>query len=183
MYKLTNIIKTVASVTENAGARPRFGLVTSVDAVNATARVMLQPEGVLSGWLPVLSQWVGNGWGAWCPPTPGDQVLVLAQEGDAEHGVIVGRAFSASDPPPPAAVGEVWLVHATGSALRLRNSGTVEIIGPVAVAGTITVTGDLIATGNLIDQHGSLAALRDHYNLHIHQESNGSSTSTTSQPD
>lgn len=183
MYHLPNIIRSISATTEGGTARPRFGLVTSVDPVAVTARVLLQPEGVLSGWLPILSPWVGNGWGAWCPPGPGDQVMVLAQEGDAEHGVIIGRAFSEGDAPPPAAVGELWLVHATGSTLRLRNSGTIEIIGPVTVSGTVTVTGDIVATGNVIDQHGSLAGLRNHYDLHVHHQSDGSATSTTSQPD
>lgn len=183
MYELSNLIKSISATTEGGTARPRFGLVTSVDPASATARVTLQPEGVLSGWLPVLSPWVGSGWGAWSPPSPGDQVMILAQEGDAEHGVIIGRAFSDSDPPPPAAAGELWLVHETGSTIRLRNSGTVEIIGPVTVMGTVTVTGDVIASGNLVDQHGSLAALRSHYDLHVHRQSDGSNTYVTSQPD
>ena len=60
----------------------------------------LQPEGVLTGWLPVLSPWIGSGWGMCCPPVPGDQVLVIAQEGEAEHGLIIGRAFSSTQTPP-----------------------------------------------------------------------------------
>src|SRR4051794_35688610 len=94
MDRFLNIMKQHAGALDQGAAQPRFGTVTSVNATAATAKVQLQPEGVLSGWLPIMSPWVGAGWGMYCPPAPGDQVLVLAQEGDADHGVIVGRAFS-----------------------------------------------------------------------------------------
>jgi len=158
-------------------AQPRFGTVTSVDPDTATARVLLQPEAVLSGWLPVLSPWIGAGWGMSCPPSPGDQVLVLAQEGDAEHGVIIGRAFSAVAAPPGALAGELWLVHATGSFVKLLNNGTVQI------QGNVTITGDVKATGNISDAHGKLADLRAHYNLHRHTDSRGGQTSLSDQQD
>jgi len=187
--RLANVVKSYASALDNGIGRPRFALVTSVDAASATARVALQPEGVLSGWLPILAPSTGAGWGLWCPPSPGDQVLVLAQEGDADQGVIVGRAFSLSDPPPAAAPGELWLVHASGSTLRLLNSGTIEMIGPVeiigsvqitgsvTVQGSVIVTGDVAAQGSLSDAHGTVAALRGHYDSHTHVQANGGATS------
>ena len=45
---------------------PRFGTVSSVDPGTATARVTLQPEGVLSGWLPLLTPWGRKRMGDWC---------------------------------------------------------------------------------------------------------------------
>lgn len=151
-----NAIKAQSGAMDQTVGQPRFGVVTSVDPANATARVSLQPEGVLSGWLPVLSPFVGAGWGLVCPPSPGDQVLVIAQEGDAEHGIIVGRAFSANMAPPPAPAGEFWLVHKSGSFLKFLNDGSVQ------------VKGDLHVDGDIADRHGSLASLRDHYNTHRH---------------
>jgi type VI secretion system (T6SS) baseplate-like injector VgrG len=115
MERLLNVIKQHAGGLDQGGGQPRFGVVTSVNPTAATARVTLQPEGLLSGWLPVLSPWTGAGWGMCCPPSPGDQVLVLAQEGDAEHGMIVGRAFSNTQATPATPVGELWLVHGSGS--------------------------------------------------------------------
>ena len=102
MERFLNAIKTHADALVQTQAQPRFGTITSVDPNTGTARLTLQPEGVLSGWLPVLSPWVGPGWGMICPPAPGDQVLVLAQEGAAEHGVIVGRIFSVNSVLQPA---------------------------------------------------------------------------------
>jgi phage baseplate assembly protein gpV len=171
MDRFVNALKGEAGRLDQIQAQPRFGLVTSVDPVNATVRVMLQPESVLSGWLPVMSPWVGAGWGMSCPPAPGDQVLVLAQEGDAEHGIVVGRAFSSVASAPQAPSGELWLVHQSGSFLKLQNDGTVR------------VSGDLHVAGDVYDSHGSLAMLRGHYDQHIHTDSRGGPTSTTSQQD
>jgi phage baseplate assembly protein gpV len=171
MDRFVNALKSEAGRLDQIQAQPRFGLVTSVDPVNATVRVMLQPESVLSGWLPLLSPWVGAGWGMSCPPAPGDQVFVLAQEGDAEHGVVVGRAFSNIASAPQAPAGELWLVHRSGSFLKLRNDGTVQI------------SGDLHVAGDVYDRHGSLASLRGHYDGHIHTDSRGGATSTTNEQD
>jgi hypothetical protein len=110
MERFLNIIKQQAGALDQGASQPRFATVQSVNPATATAKVTLQPEGVLSGWLPILSPWIGAGWGMCCPPSPGDQVLILAQEGDAEHGIIVGRAFSNTQPPLATPVGELWLV-------------------------------------------------------------------------
>ena len=177
MDRFLNALKSQAGALDQGLAQPRFGTVTSVDPISATARVLLQPEAVLSGWLPVLSPWTGAGWGMSCPPSPGDQVLILAQEGDSEHGVIVGRAFSAVAAPPAAPAGELWLVHSTGSFIKLLNDGTIQL------QGDVTITGNLHATGNLSDGHGKLADLRAHYNAHRHTDSRGGQTSTPDQQD
>jgi len=164
MDRLINAFKSCAGALDGAQGQARFGIVASVDPNRATARVLLQPEGVLSGWLPVLSAWVGSGWGMVCPPNPGDQVLVLAQEGAAEHGVIVGRAFSDQQSPPAAPGGEMWLVHASGSAIKLVSDGTVQ------------VTGDLHVAGDVYDRYGPLSGLRAVYNQHTHTDSHNDVT-------
>lgn len=176
MDSFLNAMKMHAAALDQAQAQPRFGLVTSVDPVNGTVRVQLQPEDILTGWLPVLSPWTGAGWGVSCPPSSGDQVFVLAQEGDAEHGVVVGRAFSLSQPSPAAPSGEFWLVHASGSSLKLSNDGTIYMNGPVSVTGTLVVSGDVRAGGDIIDSHGAMSALRGHYNTHTHTDSRGGTT-------
>ncbi len=63
MERFLNALKAQAGALDQFVGQPRFGIVTSVDPSSATARVQLQPEGVLTGWLPVLSAWVGAGWG------------------------------------------------------------------------------------------------------------------------
>ncbi len=156
MDRFLNAMKGQAQALDRTQGQARFALVTSVDPQRYAARVRLQPEGVLTGWLPILTQWVGAGWGMVCPPRPGDQVLVIAQEGDAENGVIVGASFSDAARAPVAAPGELWLVHGSGSFLKLSNDGTVR------------VGGDLHVDGDVYDRVGPLSRLRVRYNAHTH---------------
>jgi phage baseplate assembly protein gpV len=169
MDLLLNAIKAHAGALDRAQGQPRFGVVVSVDPARYAARVQLQPEGVMTGWLPVLSGWVGSGWGMACPPSVGDQVMVLAQEGDAENGVIAGRSFSDLARGPAAPPGEFWLVHASGCFLRLQNDGTVRVQGDLHVVGNVFVTGDVS------DGHGALSNLRAVYDVHVHGGSVGPS--------
>jgi phage baseplate assembly protein gpV len=99
----------------------------------------------------LLSPWVGNGWGIVCPPSIGDAVEVQFQEGHAGAGFVVGRFYSASDPPPgPCPAGEFWLVHQSGSFLKFTNDGNVEINAPTTtITGNLTVTGTLKTNGTL----------------------------------
>lgn len=164
MDRFLNAIKAHTGAQDASGGQPRLGTVSSVDAAAGTARVQLQPDGVLTGWLPVMSPWVGAGWGLSCPPSPGDQVLVLPQEGDAEHGVIVGRVWSTAAPGLATPVGELWLTHRSGSYLRLLNDGTVR------------VRGDLHVDGDIFDRVGALDGLRRAYNQHRHPDPQGGIT-------
>jgi hypothetical protein len=163
--RLTNAVKSHAAALDNTSGQAKFGTVTSVNPDTGSVRVIIQPDGVLSGWLPMLSEWVGNGWGMACPPSLGDQVLLVPQEGDGEQGVIIGRTYSIAQIPPKAPGGEFWLVHRTGSFLKLCNDGT------------ICIGGDLHVSGNVYDQHGPLSGLRATYNGHTHVvKSNGTTT-------
>jgi uncharacterized protein involved in type VI secretion and phage assembly len=164
MERFLNLLKQHAGALDQSGSQPRLATVTSVNPAASTARVTLQPEGVLSGWLPVLSPWIGAGWGMYSPPSPGDQVLVIAQEGDADHGIVVGRAFSDTQAPPATPVGELWLMHKSGSVIKLQNDGTIQM------------QGDLHVAGDIYDQQGSLSRLRGHYDAHTHNDSRGGRT-------
>jgi len=103
-------------------ADPRLATVSSFDPQNYAAKVMVQPENVETGWLPVLSPWIGSEWGFFAPVTPGDQVLVLFQENDQEVGLVLSRLFSNQQRPLAVDSGELWLVHQSGSYLKLTNA-------------------------------------------------------------
>jgi len=174
MDRFWNAVKARAGALDGLAGVARFGLVSSFDPVAYAARVMLQPENILSGWLPILSAWVGNGWGLAAPLTPGDQVLVIAQEADAEHGVIIGSVWSAVDKAPGAPAGELWLRHQSGSFLKLHNDGTIAM-----QATTVNVTGNLVVTGDISDQagaHGTVANLRNAHDEHVHADPQGGVT-------
>ncbi len=168
MDRFLNLLKQRAGALDQGGSQPRLATVTSVNAAAATVRVTLQPEGVLSGWLPVLSPWIGAGWGMHCPPSPGDQVLILAQEGEADHGIVIGRAFSETQVPPATPVGELWLTHKSGTFIKLQNDGTIQIHGDVHI------------DGDIYDRQGPLSRLRARYNAHTHADSRGSTTTVPS---
>jgi phage baseplate assembly protein V len=157
MADFFDLLKAPAGQARETLAQPRLAVVTSSNPQTATARVLLQPEGVLSGWLPVLTQWVGSGWGISCPPSPGDQVLVIPQEGDPQHGLIIGRVFSNQVRPPEAQTGEIVIRHQSGCSIRLANSGV------------IVMQGDLHVSGDVYDSYGSLSHLRNDYDAHVHQ--------------
>jgi phage baseplate assembly protein V len=177
--KFWNQVKAHAASLDGMNGQARFGLVSSFDPNAYAARILVQPENLLSGWLPVLGQWVGAGWGMAAPLSPGDQVLLLAQEGDAEQAVVLGRVWSSVDSPPQAPSGEFWLIHQTGSFIKLQNDGSIMM-----QAGTVTVTGNLVVTGQISDingAHGSIDSLRKAYDQHVHQDPQGGATGPTSE--
>lgn len=147
------------------GSRCRVGLVSSYDPANYCAKVRIMPEDVETGWLPITSPWVGDGWGLFAPPTVGDMVEVQFQEDDIEAGFIVGRFYNDSDRPLPVESGEFWLVHKSGSFLKFHNNGSVELHtaedldvtvlanANVSIEGdaNVTVAGDtsVAVTGNI----------------------------------
>ena len=164
MARLREALKASAGRMDGRQGQPRFAIVASVNVEDHTARVTLQPEGVLTGWLPVLTAWTGAGWGMVSLPQPGDQVFLVPQEGDAAQGVIVGRSYSDRQPVPATPVGELWIVHKSGNSVRLKNDGTV------------CITGDLHVDGDIFDRKGSLDHLRQTYNSHHHIAANGTAT-------
>lgn len=91
----------------------RHGLVTSYDPDKHLAKITFQPEGQESGWLPIETGHVGNGFGIAIGLTPGDgkktgdQVIVRYQEGDIESGKVVQRVHSDQDKPPKVESGEM----------------------------------------------------------------------------
>ena len=131
---------------QDAGTgQPRMALVTSYDSTTGTAKVQLQPEGIQTGWLPVLSQGIGAGWGIVAALAVGDQVFVIPQEGDAEHGVIVGRVWSDQQQPPAIADGEVIIQHVSGSFIKMQADGTIQMTGDLYVTGAIYATKEITA--------------------------------------
>ena len=171
MDQLWNMIKAGAGGLDGLTGTVRFGLISSFDPASYSAKVMIQPENVLSGWLPIMSSWVGNGWGLAAPLPPGTQVVILAQEGDAEQGVIAGAVWSSVDKPLSAPAGELWLQHQTGSFVKLQSDGTIRLS-----ASTVYVQGNLVVSGDVSDQsgaHGTLASFRNAYDQHVHQAPGG----------
>lgn len=162
MNELLNIMRMQAAMQGGNRASTRIATVSSYDPENYCAKVIIQPDDVETGWLPVTSPWVGNGWGLFAPPAVGDMVEVQFQEGSIEAGFIVGRFYNDKDRPLATPGGEFWLVHKSGSLLKFHNDGSVELVaagtlsstapqwnhsGPVHITGNVQVTGNVNTSG------------------------------------
>jgi len=138
--------------------QPRHALVSSVDPANHAVKVVIEPDGIETGWIPDAAVSAG-GLKIACPSQIGTQVLVVPVEGDAEHPVVIARLFDTVVTPPvsPATgqavqagevgffIGDEVYVHLTAGGLYLG--------GNVTIKGTLAVTGDVTAAEVSLQQH------------------------------
>jgi uncharacterized protein involved in type VI secretion and phage assembly len=136
MRALLNAMRQQATQAMGERAMTRLGEIKSYDPGNYTVRVIIQPDGNLTGWIPLLSPWVGNGWGMFCPPTIGDLVEVQYQECDHDAPIACMRFFNDKNRPLSVPSGEFWLVHKSGSLLKFHNDGSIEVSAPAAISYT-----------------------------------------------
>lgn len=169
---LPDLIRRIVSPMLTQMGQPRYGIVTSVDPNTYTARVLIQPDGILSGWLPIKSEWIGNGWGLVAVPNTGDQVSLIPHDGDANNLMIAGRVYSQQQRPPAGVPGEFWLVHVSGAFIKLVNSGAIQIVAPAGldITANVNITGSVTATGDVTGNNISL-------DNHVHQYVPGTSGS------
>lgn len=192
MDRLLNALKGHVGAMDAQLAQPRWGTVQNVDTATYRARVLIQPEGVLSGWLPIKSHAVGASWGMTHLPKQGQQVIVLPMEGSAENGVVLGLAYSTANPPPKSYTtldgsgdatlvgdGEFLLKHADGAFMRFLPGGK------VLIGGNVDINGDVHVNGDIFDKIGKLDSLRQNYDQHRHAgvQSGTATTGLTDQPD
>src|SRR5580658_4011091 len=117
---ILNIIRREVERVISLQGVTRIGIVDTYDPNLYCAKVLIQPENVLTGFLPISTEWVGNGWGLVCPPSSGDVVDVHFQENGKNAGYISKRFYSGVTQPPMAGgagapSGEFWLVHQSGT--------------------------------------------------------------------
>ena len=143
-------------------AQDRHATVESVNPNNHSVRVRIQPEGVLTGWIPCGSVAVGPA-SLVCPPSTGDQVIVSPSEGDGDTWRVTSRVFDTTSPPQqgpttgqPVQPGELGLFAGTA---YIHMSG-----------GKVFLGGDLHVDGDVYDKHGSLDRLRGNYDQHRHTQ-------------
>jgi phage baseplate assembly protein V len=178
----------------------RWGVVTSVrSGPMVEVKVLLQPENVSTGWLPFGHPAAGDSWGFFSVPKTGQQVFIMPDMGDDEHGVVVCSAHSTVDQAPqipttPGAAaaylqpGEAALVNPSGAYVRLSNPGQISMADPSGSSalfgnnGTITLTaitvqveGNLLVSGDITDRNrtggtATLNALREAYDAHDHPQ-------------
>lgn len=186
MQDMLNAMKREAERVVGRVANPRLATVSSYDPDTYSVKVLLQPEGTETGWCPVVSQQVGNGWGLFSPPTPGDQVLVVFEDGSAGNPIVVGSVYSDEDRPvvqddigKGCPAGEKWLVSESGARLRLLKDGTVEIRVKAGTQVKVNPDGSVDVNGNDVRigaEGGAFRKLVDErfvalFNGHVHGNS------------
>ncbi len=115
---------------EQAGSRTthmRLGLRTSYDPAFYAVKVLIQPDNVETGFIPLVPQWCGNGWGFFAPPPAGAQVAVHFEMGGRDHGVCFGAIASNVDRPLPVPDGEAWWQHESGAFVKMTNDGSLTL--------------------------------------------------------
>jgi phage baseplate assembly protein V len=162
------------------GDLAREGVVVSVDHATGTARVQFADD-LTTGDIPWLASRAGST-RTWSPPSPGEQVVVLAPEADTARGMIIG-SLSSDDHPHPAndastlteyedgaRVGYDPVAHALtailpgGATVRIDADGGLTIKGDVAVDGDIRSTGTITADTDVV---GAGKSLKDHVHLGV----------------
>lgn len=176
--KLRHAMASTAALAASGMAAPRFGTVTSYDEATHTIKAMLEPEGVETGWLPILVLMSGQGWGVYAAPAQGDQALLIFAEGDALVGVCAGFIPNDEDVPPKVPAGQIWLEHQDGHFIHLTPEG-ISSKGPWVHDGDFTTTGQI--TDNSPANEVTVQDLRIAYNSHKHAET-GSITQVTDTP-
>lgn len=166
---------------------PRIGLVSSYDPGNYEVKVRIQPSDTETGWLPIVTQMAGAGFGVYFAPAIGDQAVVAFQEGSVEAGFCIGFLPSDAAQPPNVPSGEGLIQHKDGALLHFKPDGVVELVAPggLNITADTTITGALVVTEDITDTNGdnsvTVKQLRDAYNAHHHPgvQSGSSSTGTT----
>ena len=143
----------------------RYARIVRVDA--ATARVTVEiDEGVISPPLRWLAPRMGDT-KAWCPPSVGEQVLLLCPAGEIGAGIVLGGVVSNANPAPVASAlplltfkdgaalsydpdsHELAFTLPAGASTRLVSDGGIVLTGPVAITGALEVSEDIAAQGDV----------------------------------
>lgn len=166
MYnKFLNAMRLQASLSQNGIAYTKLGKVTAYNPDYYMVQVLIDPEDpetqetLETGWIPVLSPWVGNNWGLFCPPSIDDLVEVHFQEGSLQNPYCCMRFFNDENRPMPVPSGEFWLVHSSGSFIKMQNNGNISI--NAHADHVIDVTGDCTINASSIKLNSNDVELGD----------------------
>lgn len=110
-------------------------------------------------------------------PPLGTELVFVCVGGNRDHAIVVGELNREARPTGHAA-GEVELYNANGVSVLLRADGAVVVVasGGLQASDDVQAGGDVVAGGDVADAVGTLDALRQAYNVHVHPDPQGGST-------
>lgn len=115
----------------------RVGKVVDVDYTAAKAKVKIGM--ITTDWLP----WLVPSTAAWIPLKSGEQVIVLAPNGDLSFGMILPALYQTDKPAPSSDKAKIAIVA------DIEQTGNKTMTGTLATDGDITTKANMTATGEV----------------------------------
>jgi hypothetical protein len=152
---IEDLVRRIVDQTLTRQAHPRIAMVTSYDPNRHSIKAKQMPEGHETGWMPIGTMYVGNGFGVVAGMNAGDQVIVGYHEGDIESPFVLGRVHSDQERPPVAQSGEI-VIQTSNSMIKIDQAGnlTQNASGSVSTSagGSLSMSG---ATSVSLDTQGA----------------------------
>lgn len=181
--RAANHMRLQAALAAGKVGKPKAGLVTDYDPDAHAVKVLLQPEGIETGWLTIETAMAGPGYGVFCGAVNGAQAMVSFLEGDREVGWCTGFVPSDVDVPPRVLAGEIFVIAKPGQFAKFLADGTIMLKatagilseGPWKHTGTFHATQNITSEADVTDHTAadssggvSMKTHRDDYNSHKH---------------
>ena len=150
---LTEMAAKIAEIERRLATTMRHGTVAQVNPATGLVRLDL---GEGTGGAPLLSPWIryaqtGGALKVHSPPSVGQQMTLMAPDGDFEQGVAMPMAFSTANPSPSAA-GDATVITIGAVTLTLMGDGLTAVVGGVTLS--VTAAGVAI-TGGAVTHNGA----------------------------
>ena len=124
---LKNHILQLASLNNTNKIGIRVGKVKTYNPVDYTCTVILLPDDVETGRMPIYSFFAGDGYGMFAGPSENDLCTVFFIEGEANYGFVLCYGFGGDKRPLNTPSGEFIVKHKSGSYVQEANDGKVNI--------------------------------------------------------
>jgi len=106
-----------------------IGKVKQIDFVNYMVKAEILTTGMITNWLRIGEDYVGNNFGEAKSPNIDDEVFICFPDGDPSgQGIVISRLYG-KDMPPEITEDEIIHHHKSGTKMIIRKNGDVEIIG------------------------------------------------------
>lgn len=111
-------------------------------------------------------------------PPLGTEAVIVCVGGSRDHAIAIAEEHRGTRPTGLLAPGEVLVYAQGGSRVHLKADGSVVVTAAAGleVSDDIDAGGNVSAGGDVADATGTLAALRNAYNVHVHSDPQGGST-------
>lgn len=186
MQHIRNMQERLALRAKVAAARPEpwlFGDLLGYDPSTMRVKVQIQnhfdPNGALIAtetvWMPLVTPFLGRGYGEQFSPPPGAQVLVL-RSADGDQWVAIGFTsnINAQPPNPSIATGEWQVTNAANENVAIKSA----LEGAVQIGDLTTLTGNPNRVLREKDLYPLITALNAH--KHTGVQTGGGNTGTPS---